>query len=401
MGMKRYILALAIILVSPSILLALLGKSWIKYNWGDSGVVFLPESFKVEIKDKTISRYDTSLPQVLGFLPEIKGQWKASTTDLVIDQFSISSRRLKTLSLEDAEQICQYLNENDGSNLSHEFKEFQLLKKSFSKGKNGVFSSITYTASFRDETAEWMRGTVLKIRYLITLHQNKNRENNVAVLRFFYWSSSQFLDDNDHQSEHEALALSDWIASEWEITPPGPYIEVPLAAVTIIGAYLIVWLSLMLRGFYLRTEDRRDTYLSDIYPRWLWHLRTFKGRLAYCPMFLLLFLFGTGRYLYLSELLGMSVVAIILGTLVLSVLHLIAKEWKPWRKREKPFRVTIFMMGLWVVVVFAFALIVGAARFDPEETEENSVIVANILLWSLAPATLGGAVSYIYQKYIK
>ena len=40
-------------------------------------------------------------------------------------------------------------------------------------------------------------------------------------------------------------------------------------------------------------------------------------------------------------------------------------------------------MGLWVIVVFAFALIAGAAKFDPEETEENSVIVANILLWSL------------------
>lgn len=399
--MKKYILAFLLVLISSSILWGSSKESWVKYNWGESGVVFLPESFKVEIKDKAVFRYGTSLPQVLGVLPEIKGQWKASITDLVIDQFSISSKRLKTLSLEDAEQICQYLNENDGSNLNREFKEFQLLKKSFFKNKNGVFSSIMYTASFRDETAEWRRGTVLQVRYLITLHQNKNRENNVAVLRFFYWSSSQFLDDNGHQSEHQALLLSNAIASKWEVTPPGPYIETPLIAVAIIGAYLIAGLSLMLRGFYLSIGNRGGAYSSVAYPHWLWHLKTFKGRLAYCPIFLLPLLFGAERYLFPSEFLSVSVVAFVMGIIVLSVLHLIAKEWKPWRKREKPFRVTIFMMGLWVVVVFAFALVVGPARFDPEETEESSVIVANILLWSLAPAALGGAVSYIYQKHIK
>lgn len=399
--MKKYILAFLLALISSSILWGSSKESWVKYDWGESGVVFLPESFKVEIKDKAVFRYGTSLPQVLGFLPEIKGQWKASITDLVIDQFSISSKRLKTLSLEDAEQICQYLNENDGSNLNREFKEFQLLKKSFFKNKNGVFSSIMYTASFRDETAEWRRGTVLKVRYLITPHQNKNRENNVAVLRFFYWSSSQSLDDNDHQSEHQALLLSNAIASKWEVTPPGPYIETLLIAVAIIGAYLIAGLSLMLRSFYLSIGNRGDVYSSVAYPRWLGHLKTLKGRLAYCPMFLLLFLFDAGRYLYPSEFLGMSLVALILGTIVLSVLHLIAKEWKPWRERGKPFRVTVFVMGLWISTILIFALIDGATRFDPEETEELLVIVGNISLWSLAPAALGGAVSYIYQKYIK
>lgn len=396
---EKYSFILFWVLALPSPLIALPQETWREYEGNEVAEIKLSESWEIinrggkKLVAFTSSSQSDLFVGLLGVTYNMQENLSAYNADLDLSLEYISLwapyRRLKHLSIEDCEYITELLNEERFLKVKPQEKENLHSIKLVEKGALNMgglrFPVLTYELSTNID--------FFKIRYVIALHQDKKQQDKILALRFLYSSP-----ETSEEEETSAVALADVIASKWGITPPGPYIEVPFVAIPIISAYLLVWSGLLIKCFCQR--DRRSSHTPS-YPRWVWHLKTFKGRLAYYPMFLLPFLFDAGRYLYPGELLGMALVALILGAIVLSVLHLIAKEWKPWRKREKPFRVTIFMMGLWVVVVFAFALIAGAARFDPEETEENSVIVANILLWSLAPATLGGAVSYVYQKYIK
>lgn len=398
--MKKYVLAFLFVLISPTLLWALPQEIWRKYGGDGIATIQLPEAWEVENgeAERLEFRLQPNLSDVLGIVYNVQENLFTEDEDLNLrlEYVSLWSKglRLKHISPETCERIIQSLNEErflkqklpETPETEEEYwGNVSLIKKEFLK--IGKFNFPVFTYEFNSNVEYF------KIRYVVALHQDKNQNDKILMLRFLYSYSEALEGDDD-----SAVALANAITSKWEITPPGPYIEVSVIAVTIMSAYLLIWSGLLIKRL-CRKEQERVTAPS--YPHRLRHLKTFKGRLAYCPMFLLPFLFDAGRYLYPSELLGMSFVALISGTIVLSVLHLIAKEWKPWRGRGKPFRVTVFMMGLWVIVVFAFALIVGPAKFDPEETEEISVIVASILLWSLTPAVLGGVVSYIYQKYIK
>ena len=398
MRMKKYILALALILTSPFLLVALPQETWRRYEGDEVAEINLPDSWEVINKGgkKLVVFTPPSQPNLFGVLSIIYSMQENLSAynadlDLSLEYISLWGpyRRLKHLSIEDCEYITKSLNEERFLKVKPQEKESLHSIKLVEKGALNMgglrFPVLTYELSTNID--------FFKIRYVIALHQDKKQQDKILALRFLYSSP-----ETSEEEETSAVALADVIVSKWRITPPGPYIEVPVVAVTIMSVYFLIWSGLLIKRL-CRKEQERFTALS--YPHCFWHLKTFKGRLAYCPVFLLPFLFDAGRYLYPGELLSKSVIALILGTLVLSVLHLIAKEWKPWKKRKKPFRVTVFIMGLWVMVIFAIALVLGPARFDPEETEENSVIVANILLWSLAPSALGGAVSYIYQKYIK
>lgn len=380
--MKKYILAFLLVLISSSILWGSSKESWVKYDWGESGIVFLPKVFNIRENNKPVITYLSTLRSIdaLGLYPYLKGrEWIATTNDgdFMLDHFSISSSsssRIMSLPLQDAEQITSALNE-----------EYAL---KYIQDSEYINENIRFSKSVKTQSGAWlityMTNTkameFVKIRYVIALHKQSGKDN-IAIIRFIYYSSSPDVTD-----EHLALIKS--IISKWELTPPGPYIEVPFVAIPIISAYLLVWSGLLIKRL-CRKDQGRST--APAYPHCLRHLETFKGRLAYCPMFLLPFLFDAGRYLYPSELLGMALVALILGTVVLSVLHLIAKEWKPWGERGKPFRVTVFMMGAWVVFLLSYVSVLRPRGF----------VARNFWGITLLPVGLGALGSFIYQKYIK
>ena len=401
---EKYFFILFWIVALSSPLMALPQKTWGKYGGDGIATIQLPGAWEVENGKAerpavfTFSSQSDLFVGLWGMTCNMQENLSAYNADLGLSLEYISLwtpyKRLKHLSIEDCVYITRMLNKERFLKLKPQEQEGQekeslhsikLVKKEFLNIGGPGFPVLTYELSTNMD--------FFNIRYVIALHQDKKRQDKILALRFLYSSP-----ETSEEEEASAVALADAITSEWGIVPPGPYVEVSFVAITIISVYLLIWSGLLIKRL-CRKDQGRST--APAYPHCLRHLETFKGRLAYCPVFLLPFLFDAGRYLYPGELFGMSLVALISGTIVLSALHLIAKEWKPWEGRGKPFRVTVFMMGLWVIVVFAFALIVGPARFDPEETKERSVIVANILLWSLAPAVLGGAVSYIYQKYIK
>lgn len=165
------------------------------------------------------------------------------------------------------------------------------------------------------------------------------------------------------------------------------------------------------------SEDMKSTFSGFInhikkenekskYPRFLKHLSTTKGRLAYSPLPFLLLLMALfvdkGTRLFdqiqrdLDGFLAIAIAWYVGSFAVFTLLHwIITKVAKYWGVR-KDLRIGVFGAGFWIISVLIYVIIMepyGGRMYGDE--------YFHMFLVMLAPPLLFGTAKYVYEKYIK
>lgn len=169
----------------------------------------------------------------------------------------------------------------------------------------------------------------------------------------------------------------------------------------------------IIHGFAEHIKSKTD---SENYPRYLRHLRNLFYRFLYAtiPFFAFLcFLWERkGKVYHEHGLAPFLIVFLIFTAITYSLLTIMSYVVsKPWREREKPFRLTCFLIIFWIVLLIIYAIVQeilgwrsASQMLKGSERSEGYgyyLDMSELILLAIIPPTIGATATYIYQRYIK